>query len=59
MKPLEEKIDNPHAVALGSLGGQARAKALTKKQRIEAARHAANSRHQKNKKISLDSLPSA
>jgi hypothetical protein len=39
---------NPHAQALGKLGGLARTKALTKDQRIEAARHAAKSRHRRN-----------
>ena len=33
----------------GSLGGKARAKKLTKEQRSESARHAANTRHKVNK----------
>ena len=43
---------NPHAVALGRLGGkkggQARAKMLSKKRRAEIARQAAEARWQKN-----------
>jgi hypothetical protein len=44
----EEPIKNPHAVALGMMGGakggRARAARLTKKQRSEAARKAARAR---------------
>ncbi len=50
---------NPNAVALGKLGGDARTKSLTKQQRIEAARHAANSRHKRKLKIVVDVMPSA
>jgi hypothetical protein len=51
---LEEKIDgkNPHAVALGRLGGKkggkARAERLTPEQRKEIARKAAQARWQKS-----------
>lgn len=46
--PLPESTKNPHAVALGKLGGQkggkARAKALSKAKRIAIAKKAAKSR---------------
>ena len=51
-KPKEEPTDkNPHAVALGRLGGlkggKARNKALTKERRSEIARKAAKARWKK------------
>ncbi len=52
--PLEKPIDhrNPHAVALGSIGGKkggkARAKKLTAKRRSAIARKAAKSRWHKD-----------
>ena len=46
---------NPHAVALGKLGGlrggKARAKALTKKQRVKIAKKAAKARWSKKKRL--------
>ena len=52
LKP-EDKGKNPAAVELGRLGGlkggKARAKKLTKKQRSDAARKAANARWGKHK----------
>ena len=53
--PLEKPIDarNPHAVALGSIGGnkggKARAKALSAKRRKEIAQLAASARWDKHK----------
>jgi hypothetical protein len=50
---IEDNGKNPHAVALGRLGGmkggKARAKKLTKEQRKEIARKAAKTRWEKNK----------
>ena len=50
--PEPEPVKNPHAVALGRLGGQkggaARAKKLTAKQRQEAAIKAAKARWSKH-----------
>lgn len=50
----QPKEKNPHAVALGRLGGlkggPARKRKLTKKQRSEIAQKAATSRWSKNKK---------
>lgn len=47
-EPEEESDKNPHAVALGRLGGKkggkARAEKMTKKERSEAARKAAKAR---------------
>lgn len=40
-------MKNPNAVSLGSLGGIARAKKLTKKRRTEIATHASHSRKKK------------
>ena len=52
-----QKVKNPAAVALGRLGGlkggKARAKKLSKKQRSESARKAANARWHKNDQDSL------
>ena len=52
--PIKESSNkNPHAVALGRLGGlkggPARARKLTKKQRSEIARKAAKTRWEKSK----------
>jgi hypothetical protein len=53
--PLERPVDsrNPHAVALGSIGGnkggKARAKALSAKRRKEIAQLAASARWDKHK----------
>jgi hypothetical protein len=41
---MKVKSKNPHAAALGKLGGIARRKATTKAQRSEMARKAANVR---------------
>lgn len=41
---LENDSRNPAAVALGSMGGKARAKALTKKKRTEIAKKGAAKR---------------
>jgi len=41
---MKENTKNPHAAALGKLGGIARRKAMTKAQRQEIARKAANAR---------------
>lgn len=41
------KKKNPHAAALGRLGGKARAKSLTKSQRIAGAKKAAEARSKK------------
>lgn len=53
MEDKKELDKNPHAVALGRLGGlkggKARADKLTKKQRIEIAKKAAKARWNKNK----------
>lgn len=50
-KPESEPEKNPHAVALGRMGGvkggKARAAAMTKKQRAESARRAAKARWSK------------
>ena len=50
---IEEPTKNPHAVALGRLGGlkggKARAKKLTKEQRKEIARKAAKARWAKER----------
>ena len=43
---------NPHAAMLGSLGGKARAKTLSKKRRSEIARLAVAAREAKKKKSS-------
>lgn len=40
-------VKNPAAVELGKLGGKARAKSLTAKQRSEIAREAVNARWKK------------
>jgi len=53
-EPVEENGKNPHAVALGRLGGQkggkARADKLTKEQRSEIAKKAAKARWSKSTK---------
>jgi hypothetical protein len=43
------KEKNPHAAALGRLGGKARKKKLTAEQRAEIARKAANARWAKDR----------
>lgn len=52
--PEEDSKKNPHAVALGRLGGKkggkARAKKLTKEQRSEIAKKAAQARWKKEKR---------
>lgn len=51
---------NPHAAMLGSLGGKARAKKLSKKRRSEIARLAVTAREAKKKhakKRAVISLP--
>lgn len=57
-----DKFKNPHAVALGKLGGlkggPARAKKLTKKQRSDIARKAANARWAKhNEEVTDGEVP--
>ena len=57
-KPAEQPSSkNPHAVALGRLGGlkggKSRAKKLTKEQRSEIARKAAKARWQKSRLSTL------
>lgn len=49
---------NPHAVALGRLGGKkggkARAESLTKKERVDAARKAAEARWSRTESVGSD-----
>lgn len=40
----QDKKKNEHAVAMGKLGGPARAKSLTKERRVEIARNAGQNR---------------
>jgi hypothetical protein len=48
--PQSEKEKNPAAVALGRLGGMARTKQMTARQRSELARHAVTVRWAKAKR---------
>jgi len=43
-------VKNPHAAILGSLGGKARAKKLSKKRRIEIAQLAVTAREAKRRR---------
>jgi len=47
-------VKNEHAVAMGKLGGQARAKALSAKRRKEIASNAAKARWSKKKRKGKD-----
>ena len=48
--PQSKKEKNPAAVALGKLGGTARLRTMTARQRSEAAKHAVTARWAKAKR---------
>jgi hypothetical protein len=48
--PQNKKEKNPAAVMLGRLGGMARTKRMTARQRSEAARHAVTTRWARRRK---------
>ena len=52
-----EKVKNPHAVAMGKLGGKASAKALTKEERKLRASNAAKALWKKIKEVYSNENP--